>query len=1522
MNNGLTPNEIFNHHVRITSYLEAKNTVLSDTERLEILKIANRSASYPYEVQFKIAQLFVKYNTQLTLPNWQYETMAKKVELEWLKACFLHDSNWKIDPTNPFHILILTDLLSSSIIVPQTRITLFLESNIYLLQKHAILFIKRGLEKGHYNFKWAKSRIKSLFNSENDSLILGALEVINHFPFIFDDFPEKEFWIISKKSETIQIAFIDQLKHHPNHELMQRILEGESWSLEIKKVVINNLKHANNAAIIPTLFNLFKRSDERLGSTIVKTLISLNKRGFKLDKKQLNILLETYAKSNYYRGSEIAELIAEIDQEKLNLFTQNQNTSLKRKLNLLVSLNNKKGHEALCKLYPTLKKGSEKTLVLDAFLALSHFDSEDSILSHFDELPGQSMRFLYYLGNNKTADFLKEKLNINAPTFEKINVYDWEEQAVTFLLELSTKPADILNEIARWNPPYFNQITAALHPQVDGSFFEQVAPKLASNSSPSDLKRLMKKLISFEDKRGLSILSKLVLHDNEEVRNRAVKSIGKLLGNLYDNKKISPRTLLKYSIDEAVLKAKTFLLINLLKQEQHNFENQTIILQYLANAADKDLIEQNMEIFLAPNNVHLEKIGIEIIGNTKSNNLSKKLLPFLTLDSDIFRMRQAIIASKKIGSHALTESIVKLLQHRNMNIKKAVVDYLSLHWNYSAIQPLFNILKYNDNSGLRAAVKAALKNMLFDGYLSYALNVLEYCKINREKELMLNAIDSEDYKLINEIGRIHANRGFNIEMNEAQNSIKESGLKLNSEAITSCQNAMQELIANDSDKNKKRLRKSIQLLNKHEFVLITDELRLNIEHHPELAFSLLDILRQRGGIIDPKNLYIAASANDNDIRNWAFPAFLQTENNFDKVQQLKMNKNLAKLTTEYFISTNSKKVINWAINEHDDNLAQHIFNSFKHWEFQEVEQLNTALLSNNTRHVLSWLSHNPLIKSITLPTLFNLCKTQDKVSLIEKLSEEDILSIQHKIIAFYNNLDEREKLDFRLTFKDEKRLFPYFNSAFINDIIEGHLYISYTSLNQLQIEELTSTYLSYIAQSRNHILENQDKIASLFNLLKDNETIFTKTVDKLIETDLFWEDDLDFVSAAIRIKPISFRWQLLAKHIKNGKVELIQLFYKHSPIHKELLHVIYEVNLAGKLSILTWLDKLPEQTLYFPQLFEAMVAMRQDAEITPIVLRLMYKMCNYDQKFVPDTLEYLQTTLLNSDTLLQINILNDLLVNESEKILAIQSAKEFLLSKFEQTEQHTIAISCIIQSINWLNPIDVDFLLQHFKRQQEFDSAIISTTIDALETLTPEQQTPILIELSKIKAFKNETYFAIMLHFGADYQALELLEEADKRNIITYIKSQVLAQNIADEQALRAIIKSMGAYGVPNYDQLLETLLNEHKSSKIRSLALRGLKKTVAKSRYLEICQSLLTHKDIGLLKQAISTLAHSKKAEITPTLVPLLFHKNSRINKLALNGFTILNELALPFLKKEVSKARPDKRKTIEELITRLEQV
>ena len=106
MNNGLTPNEIFNCHVRITSYLKAKNAILSDTERLDILKIASRSASYPYEVQFKIAQLFVKYNTQLILPNWQYETIPKKVELEWLKACFLNNTNWSIDHTNSFHIQI------------------------------------------------------------------------------------------------------------------------------------------------------------------------------------------------------------------------------------------------------------------------------------------------------------------------------------------------------------------------------------------------------------------------------------------------------------------------------------------------------------------------------------------------------------------------------------------------------------------------------------------------------------------------------------------------------------------------------------------------------------------------------------------------------------------------------------------------------------------------------------------------------------------------------------------------------------------------------------------------------------------------------------------------------------------------------------------------------------------------------------------------------------------------------------------------------------------------------------------------------------------------------------------------------------------------------------------------------------------------------------------------------------------------------------------------------------------------
>lgn len=1519
--NGLTADEIFKSHVRIRSYLSAKNCALSDSERLDILKLGNQSESYPFEVQIKIAQLYVKFSQLLTPSNWHYADIPKKIELEWLKACFLNNENWNLDHQNPFHIQILADLLSESHIVSQTRINLFFESNYYVLQKYGLLFLKKGLEIGHYNFKWAKKCVQNLIRSENDSLVLGALDLIPDNPFIFDDFPEKEFWILSKKSEGLQIALIQQLTFHPDHELFQRILEGESWALEVKRAAIKNLKGASNPAIIKPLIELLNYKDTRLGPQIIETLVSLNRSGLALDKKQQNIVLEVYAKDDYYLTSNIAELTSLIDENRLYQFTQNKNVNLKRKLNLLVSLNNKPAHNALCKLYGKLKNSTEKLIILEAFLTLSSFDSEPIILAHFDDLPEQSMRVLYYLGKEKTTQFINKKLNLDNPSFEKMNVMDWEELAVMFLLENSPKPIDILTKIAHWNPPYFKNVSVAIRPQIDSTFFDKIAPKLALSSLPSDLNRLMNQFVVFQDKRALSILSKLVLHNNESVREYAIKTITKLLGELYDNKSIAPRSLLVQNKQDAVLNAQTALLIDLLQQERNNFENQTIILQNLANSADLNQVQQSVDVFLNLTNVHLEKIGLEIIGNTKLIELSPVLLPFLKLDCDIFRMRQAIIASEKIGGNLLTQSIIALVQHRNMNIKKAAVNYLISHWNYPAVSPLFNILKYTDNSGLRTAVKSALEGILGPHYLSNALNTLEYCKTKREKELLLMAIEPRNYALINEIGQVHPNRGFKIEIKSTNSLKKQPEQELNIAAILSCKNDLQELIATDSEKNKKQLSESFLSLLEDEFILLTDELRSTINTHPKLAPLLLDILRQKGSIIDSKKVYLAVSSNDSKIRNWAFSSWLQTENDFEKIQQIKLTENLASKVIHYFIATDANNVLSWALNESSSELVKQVFNTFETWEYGQLSQLNSEFLNENSIQAVKWVSYDPPIKTIALPYLFSISKTNHKTALIERLYNEDILSIQPSIQSFYENLELKAQHDFKFTHRDIRNLFPFLNSTFVNDVIEGHQFIHSRLMLDSHKQELKTIYTTYLSFTRNKLIENQQKLERLFNSLKECETIFGKTLEKLIETDLFWEEDFSFVRDSIRITPIDFKWRLLSQYIKNGRTEFIQLLHKHGPIQNELICLINDANPAEKLGILNWLVQLPEETLYFPQLFDAIKLFKQDIELSPVVLRLMYKMCAYDQKYVQSTFEYIKSTLSNSNIDLQREVLKSLATGSLKEILAIEGAREFVLANFEQNELHTLAITCIIQSVNWLNPMDKDFLLQHYKRQQQFDSEIISITTNSLEALSPEQQIPILIELSTIESFHSEVYGLIMRHFGTDYQLLELLNEADKSNIIEFSKTQVLTGSITDELELRAIIKSMGAYGIQDYDQLLETLLNEHKSSKIRSLALRELKKCIPKSAYLDICQSLLNHKDIGLLKQAISTLAHSKKAEITPALIPLLFHKNSRISKLAINGFTVLNELAIPYLKSEISKVRPDKRQKIEALLTRLEE-
>lgn len=107
----------------------------------------------------------------------------------------------------------------------------------------------------------------------------------------------------------------------------------------------------------------------------------------------------------------------------------------------------------------------------------------------------------------------------------------------------------------------------------------------------------------------------------------------------------------------------------------------------------------------------------------------------------------------------------------------------------------------------------------------------------------------------------------------------------------------------------------------------------------------------------------------------------------------------------------------------------------------------------------------------------------------------------------------------------------------------------------------------------------------------------------------------------------------------------------------------------------------------------------------------------------------------------------------------------------------------------------------------------------------------------------------------------------------------------------------------------------------VRSAALRALRRVAPGDRYLEAAFRVLhmeTRRDVVL--SLFKTLAHGRHAPALPKIVERLWHRDPRIRRTARDALLAWGHDALPDLHRIASKARPDRRRTIADVIDTIE--
>jgi|GEM_PF-3694947 len=142
-----------------------------------------------------------------------------------------------------------------------------------------------------------------------------------------------------------------------------------------------------------------------------------------------------------------------------------------------------------------------------------------------------------------------------------------------------------------------------------------------------------------------------------------------------------------------------------------------------------------------------------------------------------------------------------------------------------------------------------------------------------------------------------------------------------------------------------------------------------------------------------------------------------------------------------------------------------------------------------------------------------------------------------------------------------------------------------------------------------------------------------------------------------------------------------------------------------------------------------------------------------------------------------------------------------------------------------------------------------------------------------------------------------------------------------DRYEVRAALRRVARFaGATQIEDRVVTLALEHEDLSLRSAAHRALRQISSRQVYLDVTRRFLHDPRRDVVRQAIRILAHGGSTQEIDTFVELLFGKDSMLAGQAREGLLILGDVALPELRRVCSRARPDRRPVIQEIIEQIQ--
>ncbi|MFB4319213.1 HEAT repeat domain-containing protein [Actinomadura sp. 21ATH] len=379
--------------------------------------------------------------------------------------------------------------------------------------------------------------------------------------------------------------------------------------------------------------------------------------------------------------------------------------------------------------------------VLEAIRALRYEAAEDAVLAALPRAPAAALGALEAVGGERTAAFLHGALGLAGGTAAAYLV-PVRHRALELLWHLTDDPGERHALLARLDP---RDLPARIASDLGRPDPRELEP-LRAGLDPDRPVEALRRLARHGDAGTVPVLADLLLTvaaREPRIPPEALAALRGLGERLHERGALRPHCLLDAAgAEEAGNALAASVLLDLLDDPGLSAAERAVLLEALLDVPYGGT-RARVHPLLRDRDRHVRKHAIALLAGDPGGHGARALaasLVTLTRAGDAQTVRQAVVALGRAGASGAAAAVADLLDHPNMNVKKAAAEALVHAGSPAAVPKLLSWLGRHDNPGLRESIGTALRAILGDAHTATLVAAADGAAGERARGLLVRAL--------------------------------------------------------------------------------------------------------------------------------------------------------------------------------------------------------------------------------------------------------------------------------------------------------------------------------------------------------------------------------------------------------------------------------------------------------------------------------------------------------------------------------------------------------------------------------------------------------------------------------------------------------------------------------------------------------------------------------------------------------------------------------------------------------------